>query len=136
MIVAVAFASAEAIGGEFVLLMLGGGGLVTALAATGVSQLWIQLIIFAVSSVILVFGLRPQLKRHFIKPSQIRSGMDAIVGSRATVISTVDSLAGRVKIGGEIWSAIALEHQRPLPPGTPVTVVEIRGATAVVMWGP
>ncbi len=85
---------------------------------------------------VLVFGLRPPLKRHFIKPTQIRSGIDAIVGSRATVISTVDATAGQVKIGGEIWSAIAMEHQRPLPPGTPVTVVEIRGATAVVMWGP
>lgn len=136
MIVAVAFAGAEAVGGEFVLLMLGGGGLVAALASTGIGSLWIQLTIFAVSSLILVFGLRPQLKRHFIKPSQIRSGMEAIVGSRATVISTVDSMAGQVKIGGEIWSAIAMEHQRSLPPGTPVTVVEIRGATAVVMWGP
>lgn len=136
MIVAIAFASAEAIGGEFVLLMLGGGGVVTALAATGIGSLWIQLIIFAVSSLILVFGLRPALKRHFIRPTQIQSGMDAIVGSRATVISTVDATAGQVKIGGEIWSAIAMEHQRPLPPGTPVTVVEIRGATAVVMWGP
>ncbi len=136
MIVAVALASAEAAGGEFVLLMLGGAGLVTALAAIGVDSLWLQLTIFAVASLILVFGLRPPLKRHFVRPTQIRSGVDAIVGSRATVISTVDATAGQVKIGGEIWSAIAMEHQRPLPPGTPVTVVEIRGATAVVMWGP
>lgn len=136
MIVAVVLSSAEAIGGEFVLLMLGGAGLVAAIAAIGIDSLWVQLVVFALSSLVLVFGLRPPLKRHFIKPAQIRSGMDAIVGSRATVISTVDATAGQVKIGGEIWSAVALEHQRPLPPGTPVTVVEIRGATAVVMWGP
>jgi membrane protein implicated in regulation of membrane protease activity len=136
MIVAVAMASAEAIGGEFVLLMLGGAGLVTALTSFGVSDLWLQLIVFAISALILLFGLRPQLKRHFIRPTQIPSGVEALVGARATVISTVDAMAGQVKIGGEVWSAVAMEHQRPLPPGTPVTVVEIRGATAVVMWGP
>lgn len=136
MIVAVVLAGAEAIGGEFVLLMLGGGGLITALVAFGIGSLWAQLVVFALSSLVLVFGLRPQLKRHFIRPTQIRSGIDAIVGSRATVISTVDATSGRVKIGGEVWSAVAMEQQRTLPPGTPVTVVEVRGATAVVMWGP
>lgn len=136
MIVAVALSAAEAIGGEFVLLMLGGAGLVTALVATGVGSLWAQLVVYALSALLLVFGLRPQLKRHFIKPTHIRSGMDAIVGSRATVISTVDATAGQVKIGGEVWSAVTMDVGRQLPPGTPVTVVEIRGATAVVMWGP
>lgn len=136
LIVAGLFSAAEAIGGEFVLLMLGGGGLVTALFAIGIESLWAQLIVYAVSSVLLVFGLRPMLKRHFLRPAQIASGVEALVGSSATVISTVDRHGGQVKIGGEIWSAVALEHQRALPPGTPVRVVEIRGATAVVMWGP
>lgn len=136
LIVAVALSGAEAVGGEFVLLMLGAGGLVTAGFAGAVDSLWLQLIVFAVSSLVFVFGLRPSLKRHFIKPTQIQSGIDAMIGSKATVISTVDARGGQIKIGGEVWSAIAMEHQRALPPGTPVTVVEVRGATAVVIWGP
>lgn len=136
LIAAVVLAAAEAAGGEFVLLMIGGGALITALVAIGVDSVAAQLIIFAVSSLVLVFGLRPVLKRHFIRPDQIPSGVDAIRGSTATVISTVNRHGGQVKIGGEIWSAIAADHARELPPGTPVTVVEIRGATAVVMWGP
>lgn len=136
LIVAVVLSGAEALGGEFVLLMLGGGGLVTAAAALGLHSLWLQILVFAVVSLVLVFGLRPQLKRHYIHPPQIRSGVDALIGSPATVISTVDATGGQVKIGGEVWSAVALENQRALPPGTPVTVVEVRGATAVVMWGP
>lgn len=136
LIVTVLLSAAEAAGGEFVLLMLGAAGLVTTGVAIGVDSLWVQLIVFAVSALVFVFGLRPPLKRHFIKPTQIRSGVDAVRGSRAVVISTVDSTGGQVKIGGEIWSAVGADHQRALPPGTPVTVVEIRGATAVVMWGP
>jgi len=143
--VAVVLSIAEVLGGEFVLLMLGGGALIAGLVslATGPyghvfdgDVLWIQLLVFAVSSVVLVFGLRPQLKKHFLKPAQIRSGIEALIGSKATVISTVDSSGGQVKIGGDVWSAVGVEGHRPLPPGTPVTVVEIRGATAVVIWGP
>lgn len=134
--IAVVLSAAEAIGGEFVLLMLGGAAVITTLVSLGVGWLWLQLVVFALTSLALVFGLRPQLKRHFLKPAQIRSGVDALIGSKATVISTVDSSGGQVKIGGEVWSAVGVDGHRPLPPGTPVTVVEVRGATAVVIWGP
>ena len=87
-------------------------------------------------SVGLVVGLRPALKRKYLAPSPIKTGMDAVIGSKALVISTVDGNGGQVKIGGEVWSAIGVDGHRPLPPGTPVTVVEVRGATAVVIWGP
>jgi membrane protein implicated in regulation of membrane protease activity len=128
---------AELLGGEFVLLMLGGGAVVSAVVALLAPHLlWLQLIVFALTSVGLVIGARPPLLRKFHGPSQIRTGIDAVIGSKATVISTVDSSGGQVKIGGEIWSALGVEGHRPLPPGTPVTVVEVRGATAVVIWGP
>jgi membrane protein implicated in regulation of membrane protease activity len=133
---AVLLSVAEALGGEFVLLMLGGGALLTAgVAVFFPDTLWLQLIVFALTSVALVVTARPALLRKFHTPAAIRSGMDAVIGSEAMVISTVDSGGGQVKIGGEVWSAIGVEGHRPLPPGTPVTVVEVRGATAVVIWG-
>lgn len=133
---AVVLSIAEALGGEFVLLMLGGGALITAGFAIAVPDvLWLQLLVFAISSVALVMVARPALLTRFHTQNQIKSGVDAIVGSKATVIATVDSHGGQVKIGGEIWSATGVDGHRPLPPGTPVTVVEVRGATAVVIWG-
>ena len=134
---AVLLSLAELLGGEFVLLMLGGGALVAAgVALIAPGLLWLQLIVFALTSVGLVIGARPPLLRKFHGPSQIRTGIDAVIGSKATVISTVDAGGGQVKIGGEVWSAQGVDGHRPLPPGTPVTVVEVRGATAVVIWGP
>jgi membrane protein implicated in regulation of membrane protease activity len=134
---AVLLAIAEVLGAEFVLLMLGGGAL--AAAATAVifpELLWLQLIVFALTSVALVLGLRPMLLRKYYGPSKIRTGIEAIIGSKATVVSTVDAEGGQVKIGGEVWSAVILDGHRAMPPGTSVTVVEVRGATAVVIWGP
>lgn len=134
---AVLLSIAEVLGAEFVLLMLGGGALVTAGFAVFFPELlWLQVLVFAISSVALVLGLRPMLLRKYYGPSQIRSGIDAIIGSKATVVSTVDADGGQVKVGGEVWSAVSLEGHRALPPGTTVTIVEVRGATAVVIWGP
>ncbi len=134
---AVLLSLAELLGGEFVLLMLGGGALVaTGVALVAPDLLWLQLLVFALTSVGLVIGARPPLLRRFSGPSTIRTGIEAMIGSKATVISTVDGSGGQVKIGGEVWSALGVDGHRPLPPGTPVTVVEVRGATAVVIWGP
>ncbi len=128
---------AELLGGEFVLLMLGAGALVSAgVAIFAQDLLWLQLIVFALTSVGLVIGARPPLLRRFTGTARIRTGIDAVIGSKATVVSTVDASGGQVKIGGEVWSAQGVDGHRPLPPGTPVTVVEVRGATAVVIWGP
>ena len=128
---------AELLGGEFVLLMLGGGALVaTGAAIIAPDLLWLQLILFALTSIGLVVGARPALLRRFVGPSRIRTGIDAMIGSKSTVVSTVDASGGQVKIGGEVWSAQGVDGHRPLTPGTPVTVVEVRGATAVVIWGP
>ncbi|MTD13805.1 NfeD family protein [Nakamurella sp. YIM 132087] len=133
---AVLLSIAEVLGGEFVLLMLGGAALVTAGVSVFVPILWIQLLVFALTAVALVLGARPPLLRQFHRTSPIRTGIEAVIGSKATVVSTVDADGGQVKIGGEVWSAKGVEGHRPLPPGTGVTVVEVRGATAVVIWGP
>jgi membrane protein implicated in regulation of membrane protease activity len=130
-------AIAEVLGGEFVLLMLGAGALVTAgVALAAEDLLWLQLVVFALASVALVAGARPALLKKFhASAPHTHTNVQAIVGSKAVVVATVDGHGGQVKIGGEIWSATGVEGHRPLPPGTPVTVVEIRGATAVVIWG-
>jgi membrane protein implicated in regulation of membrane protease activity len=127
---------AEALGGEFVLLMLGAGALVTAgVALAAPDLLWLQLVVFAIASVAFVVVGRPALLRKFHPPGHHKTNVEALVGSRATVISTVDTHGGQVKIGGEVWSATSVDGHSALPPGTSVTVVEIRGATAVVTWG-
>ena len=130
---AVLLSIAEVLGAEFVLLMLGGGALITAGFAVFFPELlWLQLIVFALSSVALVLGLRPMLLRKYYQPAKIRSGIEAIIGSKATVVSTVDADGGQVKIGGEVWSARAFFEGQVYEPGARVEVAKIEGATALV----
>ena len=62
----------------------------------------------------------------------MRTGAAALVGAPAVVVERVDVHGGRVKIGGEIWSARALDGDQVLEPGMNVQVAEIQGATALV----
>jgi membrane protein implicated in regulation of membrane protease activity len=125
---------AELLSGEFVLLMLGGG----ALAAGGVSLLVagpvVGGVVFAVVSVLLLFAVRPALRRRLDRgndPAVMHH--QALLGSTAIAVSRVDEHGGRVKIGGELWSARASDGHGVIEPGARVTVLSISGATAVVV---
>ncbi len=126
--------AAEVLSGEFVLLMLGGG----ALAAGGVSLLvggpLVGAVVFSVVSVLLIFAVRPALRRRLersIEHSAMHS--KALVGVTALVTARVDGHGGRVKIGGDLWSARSFDGHGVIEPGTRVTVMDISGATALVV---
>jgi membrane protein implicated in regulation of membrane protease activity len=116
---------------EFGMFAVGAlGGAATAGMGGGIV---LQVIVFAAVSVALLVFVRPIAYRNRQRPEQ-RSGVDALKGRQAVVIERVDDSAdGRIKLAGEVWSARALEHGRVFDPGQQVDVVEIDGATAVVM---
>jgi membrane protein implicated in regulation of membrane protease activity len=94
----------------------------------------IQFLSFAVVT-LACFGLvRPIAKRHLHVPPQIRTGTAALVGQSAMVLERIsnDENVGSVRIDGEVWTARAYDEDHTIPAGTRVTVVAIRGATALV----
>ena len=92
----------------------------------------VQLLAFVVASIASVAVLRPLARRHLSVPPMLRTGTAALVGSKALVLERVDVNGGRVRIGGEEWSARAFMEEQVLEPGARVEVVKIEGATALV----
>ncbi|MEV0966632.1 MULTISPECIES: NfeD family protein [Streptomyces] len=92
-----------------------------------------QVVVFAAVSVALIAVVRPIAARHGAQRPQLASGVDALRGRQAVVLERVDGDGGRIKLAGEVWSARALDASRAFEPGEQVDVVEIDGATAVVM---
>ena len=132
-LVAVALAIGEiATSGLFFLGPVAVAALLALLVAVLGGSLLLQLIVFGVGSVASLLVLRPVARRHLRMPAQLRTGTDALVGARATVLQRVDSDGGRVKIGGEEWSARSYMEGQVFEPGTRVEVVKIEGATALV----
>ncbi|WP_158891703.1 NfeD family protein [Amycolatopsis anabasis] len=136
LIIGIAFMVAEVLSGDLVLIMLGVGALAGAGAEALTGNPFIDVAVFGVVSVGLLVLARPALKRRFMIGAGVRMHTDALVGTRGVVLSTVDSENGQVKLAGDTWSARSLTEGDRIAPGTTVTVVEIRGATAVVSEEP
>ncbi|WP_330292000.1 NfeD family protein [Streptomyces sp. NBC_00576] len=110
---------------------------VGALAAAGAAGLGggavVQVLVFALVSTALIAVVRPIATRHRADRPQLLSGIDALKGKQAVVLERVDGSGGRIKLAGEVWSARSLDAQLAYEVGQEVDVVEIEGATAIVM---
>ncbi|MDH2390423.1 NfeD family protein [Streptomyces sp. HNM0663] len=114
--------------------MLSAGAVAAAVTAALGGGTVLQVLVFAAVSVALIAVVRPIASRHRNqRGGQFASGVDALRGRQAVVLERVDAGGGRIKLAGEIWSARALDADMTYEAGQQVDVVEIDGATAVVM---
>jgi membrane protein implicated in regulation of membrane protease activity len=91
-----------------------------------------QALAFAAASFAALAVVRPMATRHRLTETRYRSGAAGLTNRPAVVVEQVDALSGRVRIGGEVWSARAYDQTQVIPAGTWVAVYEIEGATALV----
>ncbi|HEV7162649.1 MAG TPA: NfeD family protein [Solirubrobacteraceae bacterium] len=122
-------------GGLYLLPFALGAALAAVVSLLGVGAL-LTVLVFVLASVIVVGTLRPVARRHRRLPPAIRTGAAALVGRRAMVLERIanDEGVGCVRIeGGEVWTARSYDEDEVIDVGERVEVVEIRGATALVM---
>lgn len=122
-------------GGLYLLPFAVGAALAAVVTLLGVGAL-LSGVVFIAASGIVVGTLRPVARRHRRLPPSIRTGAAALVGRRATVLERIanDEGVGCVRIeGGEVWTARCYDDDEVIDAGERVEVVEIRGATALVM---
>ncbi|MFG2549159.1 NfeD family protein [Streptomyces sp. NPDC048581] len=111
---------------------------VGAVAAAAVAGLFggdavVQVVAFVVISTALIAVVRPIANRHRAQRPQLATGIEALKGKQAVVLERVDASGGRIKLSGEVWSARSLDTDRAYEVGQEVDVVDIEGATAIVM---
>jgi membrane protein implicated in regulation of membrane protease activity len=117
---------------DLLFLMFAGGALAATIAAALGAPLAVQVAVFAIVSVLLLVAIRPWALRRFKKEEpETATNISALVGRSAVVLVATSAVAGRVKLMGEVWTA-RFDGAGVLPVGTPVEVVKIDGATAVV----
>jgi membrane protein implicated in regulation of membrane protease activity len=108
------------------------GALVAAgVGAAGAGLGW-QVAGFAITSAVGLGLVRPVALRHLKHPPVLRSGAAALVGRPALVLEEITPHSGRVRIGGEEWSARPYDETSVIPAGRTVDVMQIQGATALV----
>ena len=122
-------------GGFYLAPFAVGAALAAVVGLLGVGAL-LSAIVFVAASAIVFATLRPVARRHRRLPPAIRTGAAALVGRPAIVLERIanDEGVGCVKIdGGEVWTARSYDEDEVIDAGERVEVVEIRGATALVM---
>lgn len=106
--------------------------LVAAVVAGVGGGLVAQAVAFALASGAALAVVHPIASRRRLPSNAYRSGVAALPGRAAIVLEQVDAFSGVVKIGAEVWSARAYDETLVIAAGTPVSVFEIDGATALV----
>jgi len=133
-VVAVALAVGELVTpGLFFLGPVALAAVASAIVAAAGAGAVVQLIVFIVGSVATLAVLRPIARAHLQMPALVRTGTAALEGGRGVVLQRVDATGGRVRIGGEEWSARSYLDDQVIEAGTRVEIIKIEGATALVM---
>jgi membrane protein implicated in regulation of membrane protease activity len=131
LIFAVALGIAEILTLTAALGVLGAAAVITAGVAL-ILPLPLQLVVFTIAATAGVVLIRPIALRHMHQPQLERFGIDALIGKPAYVLDEVTAMSGRVRIGGEEWTARAYDETLVMPTGTVVDVMQIDGSTALV----
>jgi membrane protein implicated in regulation of membrane protease activity len=125
---------------EFTFLMISIGSLGGLAANLLGLDWWLQIVVAAGLSVLLLLTIRPFLLRALRKGGDpALSNIDALIGMAGRVVSTVTDTGGLAKLAnGETWTARLAPiggdaASVSLEPGQPVTVQQIDGSTAIVI---
>ena len=110
-----------------------GGSLFAALVALLHLPLWLQIAVFIVVSLVLLFLTRPIAVKYFNK-DRIRTNAESLVGQQAIVISEIDNMQGigQVTVGRQEWSARTADDNKKLPVGSVVIIRAISGVKLIV----
>lgn len=124
---------AEIISMGLTTIWFAGGALVAAVVAVIGAPLWLQIMLFAVVSLVLLYFTRPIAVKYFNK-DRVKTNAESLVGKQAIVISEIDNLQGigQVTVGGQEWTARTTQEGITLPVGSVVVVRAISGVKLMV----
>jgi membrane protein implicated in regulation of membrane protease activity len=135
LVVILVFVIVEVITVDFTSLMLAGGSVGGLVASLFRVPFWLQVVIAAVLALLLLFAVRPPLKRALNRGGdKTKTLVDALEGQKATVVVDFNGKPTLAKLAnGETWTITSADT----PPmtfkeGDHVVVTAINGSTAIV----
>lgn len=110
-----------------------GGALVAIFATLLHAPVFVQVILFFLVSLLMLFFTRPLAVKYFNR-DRIKTNVESMVGRQAIVTGVIDNLqaAGQVTVNGQEWSARSWDDGVRIPEGAVVSVVAISGVKLIV----
>ena len=109
-----------------------GGALVAFIVSLFYDNLILEIILFIVVSLVLLFFTRPIVKKYF-NSTRTKTNYEAVIGREAMVTGTIDNInnTGWATVDGLEWSARSVNDQI-IEKGTKVIVESISGVKLIV----
>lgn len=132
LVAAIALAAIEMLTLDFLFLMMSAAALLAFALSWVTDDFVIQVVVFALASVLLIFLVRPIALRRFNRSAPgTASNTERLIGLPCQVLDPVSASGGLVRLEGDTWSARSVTGEQ-LPVGTDVFVHEVEGATVLV----
>lgn len=109
------------------------GALVAIFAALLYAPIFVQVILFLLVSLTLLFFTRPIAVKYFNR-DRVKTNVESMVGRQAIVTGDIDNVqaTGQVTVSGQEWSARSWDDRVKIPVGTVVVVAAISGVKLIV----
>jgi|SRR6478609_244410 membrane protein implicated in regulation of membrane protease activity len=118
---------------DLILAMLAAGALVGMVVALLGLPVAVQILAALAASIAMLAIVRPAFVTRLHSGPELSLGHGKLVGTRGLVTQEITGLAaGRIKVGGELWSALPYDEHLKIAPGETVEILQIKGATAYV----
>ena len=118
---------------DLVLIMLAVGAVAGMAVALVGAPFALQALVAAGASIAMLAVVRPSIAKRVHGGPELNRGHGKLVGQRAVVTEQISGLqTGRIRLGGEDWSAAPYDETLTIAPGETVEVLQIKGATAYV----
>ncbi|MDE5601634.1 MAG: NfeD family protein [Clostridia bacterium] len=93
---------------------------------------WGEVIIFAAVAIVLIFTLRPFIKKR-LKSNKLKTNIDRIIGQKVRMLSQADfDNLGTAKLGDVVWSVKSEDETTVLHENEIVEIVEVEGNKLIV----
>ena len=117
---------------SFLLFFPGVAAFFSFIAAIFGATFYMQVIIFVISSTLMILFVRPLVAKLF-KTKDVAMNSSSIIGKSGIVLKEIGkpNTLGQVKVSGEVWSAIS-EDSSTILKDEPISVVAISGVKLIV----
>lgn len=131
-LIAVIFAVVEAFTMGLTTIWFTVGGVGACIIALLGGPLWLQITVFLIVSIILLYFTRPLAEKR-LKIGHEKNNIELLIDKTCLVTSTIKPYQpGQVKLDGLTWTAVVNENKETLEKGELVKIVKIEGVKLIV----
>ncbi|MEL7656687.1 MAG: NfeD family protein [Bacillota bacterium] len=131
-LIAVIFAIIEAFTMGLTTIWFTVGGVAACIIALIGGPLLLQVIVFLLVSIILLYFTRPLAEKR-LKIGHEKNNVDQMIGKTALVTEKIEPYhTGQVKLNGLVWTAVTKDNEDTLAKGDLVKIIGIEGVKLIV----